>query len=205
MVIAFPVGIISAIKPGSVIDILASLFSQIGISIPSFWLGILFVLFFSLQLDLLPPSGYTPVAEDWKDWLAHIILPATTAGLVSASVQTRFIRSAMLDVLNTNYITTARAKGLPESTVINKHALSNAMINIVTIIGLQITALFSGIVIVEVVFAWPGLGRLSLDAVLDRDYTLLQGSVLTIAVIVALVNLLVDLLYFFLDPRIEFV
>jgi peptide/nickel transport system permease protein len=204
IVISFPVGIISALKPGSPIDIVASLFSQIGVSVPSFWMGIMFIYFFSLYLNILPPSGYTPISEDFGDWLAHLILPATTAGLVSASIQTRFVRSAMLDVLNMNYIQTARAKGLAERNVILNHALRNAMINIVTIIGLQITALFSGVVIVEVVFAWPGLGRLALNAVLERDYPVLQGAVFAVAAMVTLVNLAVDLLYFVLDPRLEF-
>ncbi|MBZ0286937.1 MAG: ABC transporter permease [Anaerolineae bacterium] len=204
LAIAFPVGIISAVRPGSKIDIIASFFSQIGVSIPSFWMGILLVLLFSLTLDWLPPSGYTPLTEDPMDWLAHLILPAVTTGIVSASILTRFIRSAMLDVLNMNYIQTARAKGLPEDVVINRHGLRNALINIVTIIGLQMTALLSGVVITEVVFGWPGLGRLSLDAVLDRDYPMLQGAVLTIAAMVTLINLVVDLLYFFLDPRIEY-
>ena len=204
LVIAFPIGIISALKPGSAIDIIATVFSQIGVSIPSFWMGILLIIVFSLNLELLPPSGYTPIWEDAGDWLAHIILPAFTAGFVSASVQTRFIRSAMLDVLNANYVQTARAKGLTERTVIMRHALRNALINIVTIIGLQITALFSGIVIVEVVFSWPGLGRLAFNAVEERDYPLLQGTVMIIAIMVTLVNLFVDLLYFLLDPRIEY-
>ena len=204
LVIAFPIGIISALRPGSAIDIIATVFSQIGVSIPSFWMGILLIIIFSLNLDLLPPSGYTPIWEDAGDWLAHIILPAFTAGFVSASIQTRFIRSAMLDVLNANYVQTARAKGLAERTVIMRHALRNALINIVTIIGLQITALFSGIVIVEVVFSWPGLGRLAFNAVEERDYPLLQGAVMVVAVMVTLVNLFVDLLYFLLDPRIEY-
>ena len=205
LAIAFPIGIVSALKPGSAIDIVATMFSQIGVSVPTFWMGILLVIIFSLNLNLLPPSGYTPIAEDAGDWLAHIILPAFTAGFVSASVQTRFIRSAMPDVLSANYVQTARAKGLSERTVIVRHALRNALINIVTIIGLQITALFSGIVIVEVVFSWPGLGRLAFNAVEERDYPLLQGAVLVVAVMVTLVNLLVDLLYFLLDPRIEYV
>lgn len=204
MAIAFPIGIYSAINPGSKLDIATSIFSQLGISIPTFWLGILFVLFLAKPAGIFPPSGYTPIGEGLGDWFAHLILPALTSGLVSASVQTRFIRSAMLDVMNMDYIRTARAKGLPEGVVINRHALSNAMINIVTIIGLQMTALFSGLVITEVVFAWPGLGRLALDAVLDRDYPMLQGSVLIIALIVAFVNLMIDLSYFFLDPRIEY-
>lgn len=204
MVIAFPVGILSAVRPGSKLDLIASVISQVGISVPSFWMGILLVLLFSLTLGWLPPSGYTPFASSPGAWLSHLILPAITSGIVSASVMTRFIRSAMLDVLHANYIQTARAKGLAEQVVINRHALRNAMINIVTIIGLQTTALLSGVVIVEVVFSWPGLGRLALDAVLDRDYPLLQGAVLVIAVMVTLVNVAVDLLYFFLDPRIEY-
>ena len=204
LAIAFPVGIISALKPGSAIDIFVTVFSQIGVSVPTFWMGIVLVIVFSLQLKLLPPSGYTPITEDPADWFAHIILPAFTAGFVSASIMTRFIRSAMLDVLSANYVQTARAKGLGERSVILRHALRNALINIVTIIGLQINALFSGIVIVEVVFSWPGLGRLALNAVLERDYPLLQGTVLTVAVMFTLVNLLIDLLYFVLDPRIEY-
>jgi peptide/nickel transport system permease protein len=202
--IAFPIGILSAVKPGSKLDVIASFFSQIGVSVPSFWMGILLILLFSLTLGWLPPSGYTPFGEDAGDWFSHLILPAVTSGIVSASILTRFIRSAMLDVLNMNYIQTARAKGLTEQLVTTRHALRNALISIVTIIGLQITALMSGVVIVEVVFGWPGLGRLALDAVLDRDYPLLQGSVLVVAIIVTMVNLLIDLLYFFLDPRIEY-
>lgn len=204
LAIAFPLGIISALYPGSLIDIVASVISQIGVSIPDFWMGILLILLFSLTLDILPPSGYTPITEDPWDWFQHIILPATTAGLISGSIQTRFIRSAMLEVLNENYIRTAYAKGLPRGTVLRRHALRNAMITIVTIIGLQMTALFSAVVVVEIVFAWPGLGKLSLDAVLDRDYPLLQGTVLVMAIVVTTINLVVDMLYFFLDPRIEY-
>ena len=205
LVIAFPIGIISALKPGSAVDIVATVFSQIGVSVPTFWMGIILVIVFSLNLDLLPPSGYTAIWEDPGDWLAHIILPAFTAGFVSASIQTRFIRSAMLDVLSANYVQTARAKGLTERTVIMRHALRNALINIVTIIGLQITALFSGIVIVEVVFSWPGLGKLAFNAVEERDYPLLQGSVMVVAIMTTMATLFVDIIYFFIDPRIEYV
>lgn len=204
MAIAFPAGILSALKPGSKTDIVTSILSQVGVSIPDFWMGVMLILVFSLTLNWLPSRGYTPMTEDFKDWLAHIILPATTLGVISGSIQTRFIRSAMLEVMNQNYIRTARAKGLGERIVILSHALRNAMITIVTIIGLQIAALLSAVVVVEVVFGWPGLGRLALEAVLDRDYPVLQGAVLTIAVLLTLVNLAVDLLYFFLDPRIEY-
>jgi len=204
LLVAFPLGIISALYPRSPIDFFASLVSQVGVSIPDFWLGILLILLFSLQLEWLPPSGYTSVFEDFPDWLSHVILPALTAGLISGSIQTRFIRSAMLEVLNENYIRTAYAKGLSRMTVLRRHALPNAMITIVTIIGLQMTALFSAVVVVEIVFAWPGLGQLSLNAVLDRDYPLLQGTVLTMSVVVTSINLLVDMVYFFLDPRLEY-
>ncbi|MDQ4077159.1 MAG: ABC transporter permease [Chloroflexota bacterium] len=204
MLIGFPAGIISALRPGSKLDIATSVVSQIGVSIPDFWMGIMLVILFSLTLGWLPPQGYTSFFEDAPDWLAHIILPAATLGIISGSIQTRFIRSAMLEVMNEDYIRTARSKGLNERTVILRHALRNALITIVTILGLQVTSLVSAVVVVEVVFNWPGLGRLALDAVLDRDYPLLQGAVLAIAVMVTLVNLATDLLYFFLDPRIEY-
>jgi peptide/nickel transport system permease protein len=204
MLVAFPAGIISAVKPGSKIDLVTSVLSQIGVTIPDFWLGIMLVLLFSLTLKWLPPSGYTPVGQDLGDWVAHLILPAVTAGAISGSIQTRFIRSAMLEVMQQNYVQSARAKGLRERTVVIRHALRNALITIVTVIGLQITALLSAVVVIEVVFAWPGLGRLALEAVLDRDYPLLQGAVLSVAAMLALVNLGTDLLYFLLDPRIEY-
>jgi peptide/nickel transport system permease protein len=204
LIIAIPAGIISALKPGSMIDVVASVTSQIGVAIPDFWLGIMLILLFSLTLGWLPARGYTPIQEDFSDWLRHIILPAVTLGIISGAVQTRFVRSAMLEVLGENYIRTGRAKGLPERRVIMGHALPNAMITIVTIIGLQITALLSAVVVVEVVYGWPGLGRLALDAVLDRDYPLLQGTVLIMAILLTMVNLGVDLLYFVIDPRIEY-
>jgi peptide/nickel transport system permease protein len=204
MLIGFPAGIISALRPGSTVDLVTSVLSQVGVTIPDFWMGIMLVLLFSLTLEWLPPSGYTPIGQDFGDWLAHLILPAVTAGMISGSIQTRFIRSAMLEVMHEDYIRTARSKGLRERIVVVRHALRNAMITIVTVIGLQITSLVSAVVVVEVVFAWPGLGRLAIEAVLDRDYPLLQGAVFTVAVVLALVNLGIDLLYFFLDPRIEY-
>jgi peptide/nickel transport system permease protein len=204
MLVAFPLGIISALRPGSVVDTAASIISQLGVAVPDFWMGILLVLLFSSRPGWLPPSGYTPIDENARDWLAHMILPAITAGLISGSIQTRFIRSAMLEVLGQNYIQTARAKGLRERTVIQRHALRNAMITVVTIIGLQVTALLSSVVVIEIVFSLPGLGRLALDAVLARDYPLVQGAVFVMAVMVTIINLTVDLLYFYLDPRIEY-
>jgi peptide/nickel transport system permease protein len=204
ILIAFPAGIISAIRPGSIIDIFASIVSQIGVAIPDFWMSIMLILLFSLTLSWLPSRGYTPIGESFTGWLQHITLPAVTLGIISGSIQTRFVRSAMLEVLNENYIRTGHAKGLAKRVVITGHALPNAMITIVTIVGLQITALLSAVVVVEVVFGWPGLGRLALEAVLDRDYPLLQATVLTMATMLTFVNFGVDMLYFLLDPRIEY-
>jgi peptide/nickel transport system permease protein len=204
MTIAFPLGIISALRSGSRVDMAVSIFSQLGMSVPDFWMGILLVLLFSLQLEMLPPSGYTSIAESFTGWYRHLILPALTAGLISGAIQTRFIRSAMLEVLRANYIQTARAKGLREFTVIIRHAVRAALVNIVTILGLQMTALLSSVVVVEITFAFPGIGWLALNAVLDRDYPLLLGTVFVIGVMVTIVNLFIDLLYFFLDPRIEY-
>lgn len=204
ILIALPAGLISALKPHTPIDIAASVFSQIGVSIPDFWLGILLVLLFSLALGWLPSQGYAPLNQNPVEWFLHLIMPALTVGIISGSIQTRFIRSAMLEVLHEDYVRTARAKGLPENVVIASHALRNALITIVTIMGLQLTALLSAVVVVEVVFSWPGLGRLTLNAVLDRDYPMLQGAVFTLATLLALVNLGTDLLYAFIDPRIEY-
>ena len=204
LLIGLPAGIMSALKPHSPLDTTTSILSQIGVSIPDFWLGILLVLLFSLTLGWLPSQGYTPFSQDPVDWFRHLILPALTVGIISGSIQTRFNRSAMLEVLHQDYIRTARAKGLRETLVVNRHALRNALIPIITILGLQLTALLSAVVVVEVVFSWPGLGRLTLEAVLDRDYPLLQGAVFTIATLLALVNLGTDLLYAFIDPRIEY-
>lgn len=204
LLIGLPAGILSAIKPHSPLDIVTSILSQIGVSIPDFWLGILLVLLFSLTLGWLPSQGYTAFSKDPLDWFLRLLLPAATVGIISGSIQTRFNRSAMLEVLHQDYVRTARAKGLAEFVVINKHALRNALIPIVTILGLQLTALLSAVVVVEVVFSWPGLGRLTLEAVLDRDYPLVQGAVFTIATLLAFVNLGTDLLYAFIDPRIEY-
>ena len=176
--------------------------SQLGVAIPDFWMSILLVLLFSTTLGWLPPSGYMPITQNFRGWLEHMILPAMTAGFISASIQTRFIRSAMLETLHQSYITTARAKGLREWVVILRHGLRNALITIVTILGLQMTALLSAVVVIEIVFALPGLGSLTLDAVNARDYPLVQGSVLVMAILVTLINLGVDIIYFLIDPRI---
>ena len=204
LIIALPAGIISAVYPRSAWDYSAMLFSQIGVSIPDFWMGIMFILVFSLALGWLPPSGYTSPTEDFWGWLSHLILPALTVGLISASIMTRFVRSAMLETLHEDFVRTARAKGLAERRTLLRHVLPNAAIPIVTIVGLQMAALLGGVVIVEIIFAWPGLGRLALDAVIRRDYPMVQGAVLLVALSFAVINLLVDLLYAYLDPRVKY-
>jgi peptide/nickel transport system permease protein len=201
--ISFPLGILSAIRRGSLIDHVARLGSQIGISVPDFWLGILLILLFTATLHVLPPSGYVPLTEDPWEWLRHVIMPALTVGLISGSIMTRFIRSATLESNSQDFARTARAKGLNESIVLRDHVLRNAMVPIVTVAGIQLASLLAGVIVVEVVFAWPGLGRLTYDAVLARDYTVVQGAVLLVAAIFLLANLVVDALYALIDPRIR--
>jgi peptide/nickel transport system permease protein len=204
LAIALPAGMISAMRPGSLADYAAMIFSQIGVSVPDFWMGILLILIFSLGLGWLPPSGYTSPTENLGEWLKHLILPATTIGLITASILTRFVRSAILEVLHQNYVRTAHAKGLPESRVMTRHVLLNAAIPIVTIVGLQMASLLGGVIIVEIIFAWPGLGRLALDSVTRRDYPMVQGAVLLVALSFAIINVIVDLLYAYLDPRVKY-
>jgi peptide/nickel transport system permease protein len=204
LVIAVPLGIVSAVRSGSKLDSFATVFSQLGISIPDFWMGIVFILVFSLTLGWLPPSGYVPFTDSPFGWLERVIMPAVTIGVVSGSILTRFVRSAMLEALSQDYTRTARSKGLAERTVINRHVLRNALIPVVTVTGLQLAFLLGGVIVVEVVFSWPGLGQLAIQAVSARDYSILQGTVLLLAVIFLLVNLVVDLLYAWLDPRITY-
>lgn len=204
LAVAIPLGIVSAVRQGSALDYSATAFSQAGISIPDFWMGILLILFFGLQLDLLPPSGYVSILENPWEWFTHLIMPAVTVGVVSGSILTRFMRSAMLEALGQDYTRTARSKGLRERLVVRRHVLRNAMVAFVTVAGLQLAYLLSGVVVVEQVFAWPGLGQLALNAVLARDYPVLQGAVMLFAFFFLLVNLVVDLLYAFLDPRIRY-
>ncbi len=203
LAIALPLGILSAVRPGSKVDYAGTVFSQIGVSIPDFWMGIMLVLLFSLTLGWLPSSGYVPLTEDPVEGLRRLAMPAVTIGVVTGSILTRFTRSAMLEALSEDYTRTARSKGLRERVVVNRHALRNALIPVVTVTGLQLATLLGGVIVVEEVFAWPGLGQLTLTAIGQRDYPVLQGAVLLLAVIFLVVNLLVDLLYALLDPRIR--
>lgn len=203
LVVSIPLGILSAIRSGSKMDYAASAVSQVAVSVPDFWAGIMYILLFSLVLGWLPPSGYVSFFESPTEWLRHLALPALTIGLISGSIIFRFVRSAVLEALHQPYVRTARAKGLTERAVILRHVLPNAWIPIVTVIGLQLGFLLSGVIVVEVIFAWPGLGRLALLSVQDRDFTVLQGAVLLIAFIFLSINLIVDLLYGYLDPRVR--
>jgi peptide/nickel transport system permease protein len=191
-------------RRGTIVDHFARIGSQIGISVPDFWLGIMFILLFTSVLGWLPPSGYTPITEDPLDWLRHVIMPALAVGLISGSILTRFIRSATLESNDQDFARTARAKGLHESAVMRDHVLRNAMVPIITVAGIQLASLLGGVIVVEVLFAWPGLGRLTYDAVLARDYTVVQGAVLLVAAIFLVANLVVDLLYALIDPRIRY-
>ena len=204
LLISFPLGIVSAMRHGKLVDHFARIGSQVGISVPDFWLGILLILLLTSTLHLLPPSGYVPLTEDPWEWFRHVLMPALTVGLISGSIMTRFIRSATLESNDQDFARTARAKGLQESVVMRDHVLRNAMVPIITVAGIQLASLLGGVIVVEVLFAWPGLGRLTYDAVLARDYTVVQGAVLLVAAIFLVANLVVDLLYALIDPRIRY-
>ncbi len=193
--IAFPVGIIAALRPNSFVDLGARVFALAGISFPNFWLGIMLITIFSVALRWLPASGY----GTWQS----LVLPALTLGLILSGIQSRLVRSSMLEVLRHDYVRTARAKGLKERSVIMRHALRNALIPVVTYMGSTFGALLGGIVFVEVVFSWPGIGSLAYQAVEQRDFPLVQGIVVVTASLLVLMNLLVDLLYLLLDPQIH--
>lgn len=194
--IAIPAGILSAIRPYSGFDHSAMIVSLVGVSMPSFWLGPLLILAFAIHLDWLPVSG--------RDGPASLVLPAITLGTALAAILSRMTRSAMLEVIREDYITAGRAKGLAERVVVLKHGFRNAMIPVLTVMGLQVGALLSGAVVTEKVFAWPGIGRLLVEGIEARDYPLVQGCVLTISLSYVLVNLVIDLLYAAVDPRIRY-
>ncbi|MDT7952621.1 MAG: ABC transporter permease [Acetobacteraceae bacterium] len=200
---AIPAGIIAAARRGRPADLLVSILALCGLSLPSFWLGILLILAFSIALPLLPSSGYAPFLADPAASLAHLVLPAITLGAAMAAATMRMTRAAMIEVLSADYIRTARAKGLPRRLVVWRHALRNALLPVVTLVGLQIGQLLGGVVITETVFSWPGIGKLTVDAIFARDYPVVQGSILVTATLFVLVNLLTDLLYTALDPRLR--
>jgi len=195
VLIAFPVGILSAVKRGTPVDFFGRIFSLIGISFPNFWLGIMLILIFAVNLKWLPSSGF--------DGLSSLILPSITLGMILSGILARLIRSSMLEVMNQQYMSTARSKGISEWSVIIKHGFRNALLPTITFLGLQFGSLLGGTVIVEQVFSWPGIGRLIIDAINQRDYPVIQGGVIFLAIIMVVVNLIVDLSYTLIDPRIK--
>lgn len=199
-------GVASATRPNSLLDRVSAVASLFGASMPVFWLGLVLMVVFALSLRWLPASGmYAPYgARGPADLLAHLVLPSVTIAAASTTLVARLTRSTMLDVLGQDYIRTARAKGLGERRVVVRHGLTNALVPIVTVVGVQVGYLLGGAVLTETVFAWPGVGTLMLHAILQRDYPLVQGCVLVVALTFVLVNLVVDLLYAWLDPRIRY-
>jgi ABC-type dipeptide/oligopeptide/nickel transport system permease component len=195
LVLAIPAGIISAVRRKTLLDYATTVVALLGQSMPTFWLGIMLILFFSVQFNVFPSSG--------RGGLDHLVLPAITLGLFTTARITRLTRSGMLEVLGQDYIRTARAKGVNEQPVIWKHALKNASIPIVTIVGIELGTLLGGAVITETIFAWPGVGRLSVQAIFNRDYPVVQAAVFLLASTFVLVNLVVDMVYTYLDPRIR--
>jgi peptide/nickel transport system permease protein len=195
LLISLPLGMIAAYRKGSWLDRGARFFALVGVSIPNFWLGPVAILFFSIELGLLPVSGWSGPAS--------VVLPAMTLGLAMAALLTRMVRSALAEELTKPYLVTARAKGLRPVRIATLHALRNALVPVVTVVGLQFGSLLTGAILTETIFGWPGLGRLLIQAIRLRDFPLVQGSVLLIAVTYVLVNLLTDLVYAWLDPRIR--
>jgi len=204
VLIGLPLGLLSAMRSRSRIDVVARIGGLIGLSLPSFWLGTLIIVIFSLYLRWLPNTGgYVDFVRDPLGNLALIVLPAVTLGVALAAATMRMTRSAMLDVLGADYVRTAWAKGLPRGVIIRRHVLKNGLIVVVTLLGIQVGQLLGGAVVVEEIFSIPGVGRMLLAAIVQRDYALVQGGVLVIAILFVLVNIFVDLLYGYLDPRIR--
>jgi peptide/nickel transport system permease protein len=204
LLVAIPAGILAAVRPNSWLDLAVTGFVTMGLAIPGFWLGMMLMILFAVRMGLLPAVGYTPLAENPGDNLRHVVMPAVTLAIILAAPVMRFLRSSLLDVLGQEYITTARSKGLAQTVVISRHALRNALIPTITVIGLQFANLLSGVVIIEWLFAWPGMGWLTVDAVQNRDYSVVQASVILMATGFVLVNLAVDVLYAVFDPRIRY-
>ena len=204
VLVAVPMGVIAAWKVGRLIDRLVMLFSVAGFSLPVFVLAYLLIYAFAIDLDWLPVQGYTPLREGLWPWLRHLILPSIALGTIYIALIARITRATMLEVLAQDYVRTAHAKGLAPVAVLMRHALKNAAVPIVTIIGIGIALLISGVVVTESVFAIPGIGRLTVDAIIRRDYPIIQGVILIFSAIYVLVNLAVDLSYRLFDPRIQY-
>jgi peptide/nickel transport system permease protein len=204
LLIALPAGTIAAVRPNTWKDYSAMVVAMAGVSIPEFFLGVMLFLLFGLLLGWLPVSGYIPLLENPWGNLLHLVLPVIALGLPRAALLTRLVRASLLEVLKMEYVTTARAKGLGEKFVVLKHVLKNALIPTVTVIGLQVGFLIGGAIVIETVFAVPGIGSFGIDAIIKRDYPQVQAFVLVGALIFVLANLVVDLLYVVIDPRIQY-
>jgi peptide/nickel transport system permease protein len=202
--IALPVGILAAYKRGSLFDQVATTLAMLAASIPSFWLGLILIQVFAVRWSWFPVSGYGGPDASCLVRLSHLVLPATALGVVSSALITRFTRASMLDVLNDDYVRTARSKGMGEFRVVMKHAFKNALIPVLTVIGLTAALLVSGAVVTETVFSLPGVGNLVVSAVLRRDYPVIQGALLVIAALYVLINFVIDMLYLVVDPRVRY-
>lgn len=203
LIVAVPMGLLAARRPGGVVDRLSTGVATVGIALPSFWVGMVLIILFALRLGWFPPVGYVSFGDDPLGWARHMVLPAIALGTAAAAETTRQLRGAMLDVLDSDYVRTARSKGMRGRTVLYKHALKNAGSPVLTVIGLQVTFLLGGSVIIEQMFAIPGLGSLAVTAVLARDIPMIQGVVLVAVVVSVVVNLLVDLAYAWLNPKVR--
>lgn len=201
LIIAIPAGILSAVKRNKPLDYIASLIALFGLSVPSFWLGIMLILWLSISFPIFPASGYVSLFDDPWGNLKTLVLPAVTLGTSLAAATMRMTRSAMLEVLGQDYIRTAWAKGLGPRAVITQHAFRTALMPVVTLLGIQMGQVLGGVVITETVFSWPGIGKLTVDAIFARDYPVVQGAVLMTATIFVMINLATDLVYALLDPR----
>lgn len=204
VLIAIPAGVISAVRRNSFIDRALMVLSISGAAIPSFFFGILLILLFAVTLGWLPSGGYEDIGEDPKEHFRHMVLPTLALGFSAAGLLARLVRSTMLDVLSEDYVRTAYAKGLPRQAVVLRHALRNALIPIMTVIGISLAGMLGGAVVIETVFNIPGMGRLLVQSVTRRDFPVVQGAVMTVAAIQVLVMLLVDVLYVYVDPRVRY-
>lgn len=203
--IAIPAGVVAALKRNSLADFVVSLFAFLGVSMPSFWFGIILILVFGVNLGWLPSLGYSSLSDDGLvEWLRHLILPSLAIGAGYAAILMRFVRAGLLEAMSSDYIRTARAKGLTEKRVVIAHGLRNSLIPVITVAGIQVALLLSGTVVIETVFAIRGIGRLLVGAIFDKDYPMVQGAILVVAVIFVFANLIVDILYTILDPRIKY-
>jgi peptide/nickel transport system permease protein len=205
ILLGIPIGIISATRQYSLLDRVSMIGILLGFSMPVFWLGIILQLFFSLYLGILPVSGMqSPNQQGWPDLLQHLALPSMALATGATVIIARMTRSSMLEVLHQDYVRTARAKGLPERLVIYRHALWNAMIPVITVVGMQVGYLLGGDILVEIIFSWPGIGLLMMNGIMARDFPLVQGAILLVAASYVFVNLIVDILYAYVDPRIHY-